>query len=81
MYSDRVEGCLVEAGPDSFLTEKPWALSLCGLNPRKVWLLPPVPTVICRMPFGRSAFPSGLGRESFVGVFVAGEHQVCMCRV
>jgi oxygen-dependent protoporphyrinogen oxidase len=29
MYSDRVEGCLVEAGPDSFLTEKPWALSLC----------------------------------------------------
>ncbi|HEX8812022.1 MAG TPA: protoporphyrinogen oxidase, partial [Terracidiphilus sp.] len=29
MYSDRVEGCLVEAGPDSFLTEKPWALKLC----------------------------------------------------
>ncbi len=29
MYSDRVEGCLVEAGPDSFLTEKPWAASLC----------------------------------------------------
>src|SRR5208337_515255 len=29
MYSDRVEDCLVEAGPDSFLTEKPWALSLC----------------------------------------------------
>jgi oxygen-dependent protoporphyrinogen oxidase len=29
MYSDQVEGCLVEAGPDSFLTEKPWALSLC----------------------------------------------------
>ena len=29
MYSDRVEGCLVEAGPDSFLTEKPWAISLC----------------------------------------------------
>src|SRR5271167_4619365 len=29
MHSDRVEGCLVEAGPDSFLTEKPWALSLC----------------------------------------------------
>ena len=29
MYSDRVEGCLVEAGPDSFLTEKPWAVSLC----------------------------------------------------
>jgi oxygen-dependent protoporphyrinogen oxidase len=29
MYSDRVEECLVEAGPDSFLTEKPWALTLC----------------------------------------------------
>ena len=29
LYSDRVEGCLVEAGPDSFLTEKPWALTLC----------------------------------------------------
>jgi oxygen-dependent protoporphyrinogen oxidase len=30
MYSDRVEGCLVEAGPDSFLTEKPWASALCN---------------------------------------------------
>ena len=29
MYSDHVEGCLVEAGPDSFLTEKPWASALC----------------------------------------------------
>ena len=29
MYSDRVDGCLVEAGPDSFLTEKPWAAALC----------------------------------------------------
>jgi len=29
LLSDRVEGCLVEAGPDSFLTEKPWAASLC----------------------------------------------------
>jgi oxygen-dependent protoporphyrinogen oxidase len=29
MSSDRVEGCLVEAGPDSFLTEKPWAVALC----------------------------------------------------
>ena len=27
--SERVEGCLVEAGPDSFLTEKPWAAALC----------------------------------------------------
>ena len=29
MSSDRIEGCLVEAGPDSFLTEKPWATILC----------------------------------------------------
>jgi oxygen-dependent protoporphyrinogen oxidase len=29
MYSDHVDGCLVEAGPDSFLTEKPWAATLC----------------------------------------------------
>jgi oxygen-dependent protoporphyrinogen oxidase len=27
--SERVEGFLVEAGPDSFLSEKPWALALC----------------------------------------------------
>jgi len=27
--SEQVEGCLVEAGPDSFLTEKPWAAMLC----------------------------------------------------
>src|SRR5262252_5802806 len=29
IHSTRVDGCLVEAGPDSFLTEKPWALTLC----------------------------------------------------
>jgi oxygen-dependent protoporphyrinogen oxidase len=29
LHSGRVDGCLVEAGPDSFLTEKPWALTLC----------------------------------------------------
>ncbi len=29
MSSDHIEGCLVEAGPDSFLTEKPWASNLC----------------------------------------------------
>jgi oxygen-dependent protoporphyrinogen oxidase len=29
LSSDHIEGCLVEAGPDSFLTEKPWAASLC----------------------------------------------------
>ncbi len=29
LVSERVDGCLVEAGPDSFLTEKPWAATLC----------------------------------------------------
>jgi len=29
MVTDRVDGCLVEAGPDSFVTEKPWAANLC----------------------------------------------------
>ena len=27
--TERVENCLIEAGPDSFLTEKPWAADLC----------------------------------------------------
>ena len=27
--TERVDGFLVEAGPDSFLSEKPWALALC----------------------------------------------------
>ncbi len=29
MWSERVDGCLVEAGPDSFLSEKAWANTLC----------------------------------------------------
>ncbi len=29
MYSEHIDGCVVEAGPDSFLTEKPWAINLC----------------------------------------------------
>jgi protoporphyrinogen/coproporphyrinogen III oxidase len=28
--TDRIDGCLIEAGPDSFLTEKPWAAELCA---------------------------------------------------
>ena len=27
--TERVDDCLIEAGPDSFLTEKPWAADLC----------------------------------------------------
>ena len=29
LVTDRVDGCIIEAGPDSFLTEKPWAADLC----------------------------------------------------
>ena len=29
LCTEQVDGCLVEAGPDSFLTEKPWASDLC----------------------------------------------------
>jgi oxygen-dependent protoporphyrinogen oxidase len=29
LRTEHVQGCIVEAGPDSFLTEKPWAADLC----------------------------------------------------
>jgi protoporphyrinogen/coproporphyrinogen III oxidase len=29
LLTERVHGCLIEGGPDSFLTEKPWAAELC----------------------------------------------------
>jgi oxygen-dependent protoporphyrinogen oxidase len=29
LLTEPIDGCLVEAGPDSFLTEKPWAADLC----------------------------------------------------
>jgi oxygen-dependent protoporphyrinogen oxidase len=29
LHTEHIDGCTVEAGPDSFLTEKPWALDLC----------------------------------------------------
>jgi oxygen-dependent protoporphyrinogen oxidase len=29
LFTEQVDGCLIEAGPDSFLTEKPWAADLC----------------------------------------------------
>jgi oxygen-dependent protoporphyrinogen oxidase len=29
LRTDRIQGCIVEAGPDSFITEKPWAADLC----------------------------------------------------
>lgn len=29
LRTEQVDGCLVEAGPDSFISEKPWATDLC----------------------------------------------------
>ena len=29
LRTESMDGCLVEAGPDSFITEKPWAADLC----------------------------------------------------
>ncbi|HXM68420.1 MAG TPA: protoporphyrinogen oxidase [Candidatus Acidoferrum sp.] len=29
LSTEHVQGCIVEAGPDSFITEKPWAADLC----------------------------------------------------
>jgi protoporphyrinogen/coproporphyrinogen III oxidase len=29
LHTESIDGCIVEAGPDSFLTEKPWAAELC----------------------------------------------------
>jgi oxygen-dependent protoporphyrinogen oxidase len=50
-YSEIVDGCVIEAGPDSFVSEKPWAAALCrelGIgdqligsndNDRKTWIV------------------------------------------
>jgi len=29
LRTEQIDGCIVEAGPDSFITEKPWAAELC----------------------------------------------------
>ena len=29
LRTENIDGCIVEAGPDSFITEKPWATDLC----------------------------------------------------
>jgi oxygen-dependent protoporphyrinogen oxidase len=29
LRTENIDGCIVEAGPDSFITEKPWATELC----------------------------------------------------
>jgi oxygen-dependent protoporphyrinogen oxidase len=29
LVTERVDGCILEAGPDSFISEKPWAVDLC----------------------------------------------------
>lgn len=51
LYSEILDGCVIEAGPDSFISEKPWAAALCrelGIgdqligsndNDRKTWIV------------------------------------------
>src|SRR5271169_4351980 len=29
LRTEQIQGCIVEAGPDSFISEKPWAADLC----------------------------------------------------
>src|SRR5579863_7133853 len=29
LRTEHIDGCIVEAGPDSFISEKPWAADLC----------------------------------------------------
>jgi oxygen-dependent protoporphyrinogen oxidase len=29
LHTEKIDGCVIEAGPDSFVTEKPWAADLC----------------------------------------------------
>jgi len=31
LRTEHIQGCVVEAGPDSFITEKPWAADLCRI--------------------------------------------------
>ncbi len=31
LRTEHIDGCVIEAGPDSFITEKPWAADLCRL--------------------------------------------------
>src|SRR6516165_12720140 len=31
LRTEHLDGCVIEAGPDSFVTEKPWASDLCRL--------------------------------------------------
>ena len=38
--TEQLDGFLLELGPDSFISEKPWALALCrqiGLESRLIW--------------------------------------------
>lgn len=49
VLTERVDGFLVEAGPDSFIREKPWAFALCerlGLGPRLISTNPSRQTVL-----------------------------------
>ncbi len=49
LLTERIGGCLVEAGPDSFLATKPWAANLCralGLGDHLMGTLPGQPVYV-----------------------------------
>lgn len=49
LLTERIGGCLVEAGPDSFLATKPWATNLChalGLGDHLIGTLPGQPVYV-----------------------------------
>ncbi len=54
LRTERIDGCLIENGPDSFLSTKPWAAELCralGLGDRLIGTMP-----------GRAVFVASGGR-------------------
>jgi len=43
IQTERVRGCVIEAGPDAMLTQKPWALELCQALGLEDQLISPAP--------------------------------------
>lgn len=62
LLTERIGGCLVEAGPDSFLATKPWAANLCralGLGGHLIGTLPGQPVYVA-FRGALHPFPEGL---------------------
>ena len=92
MVTDRADGCLIEAGPDSFLTEKPWAADLCrkiglgdqliGSNDadRKTYIV--VKNKLVVMPDGLMFMvPTEIGADGALAALLAAHQNAHGCRV